>query len=58
MIKPEGINIFTCENGYGMETVSFTDDGEHIIKRYIGDLEYVLSMSRKFFMEEPNEFSQ
>ena len=48
-MKPEGLNIFTCENGYGMETVAITEDGDHIIKRYVGDLEFILARTRKFF---------
>ena len=55
MIKPEGLNIFTGENGYGLETVAMTPDGERIIKRYIGDLDFVLKMARVFLMGEDND---
>lgn len=57
-IVPEGVNIFACENGYSMETVCLTPDGEHIIKRYVGDLATMLQMTRSFFMEDQSTYEK
>lgn len=51
----EGVTVFRCENGYGLEvisTVGEVEEGNYLVKRYVAtSLEAVCQMIQSYFTE-------